>query len=69
VYGGGRRHDSVLMAILKAKARCHLAGDSLFRSCYEAGRDGFWLHRWLTNQGILNLVVDPTSTTSPKYLD
>jgi len=30
-------------------------------SCYEAGRDGFWLHRWLLEQGIENLVVDPSS--------
>jgi transposase len=52
---------AVLMAIAKAKARCHLAVDSLVRSCYEAGRDGFWLHRWLSGQGIANLVVDPAS--------
>ena len=30
-------------------------------SCYEAGRDGFWLHRCLTAHGLLNVVVDPTS--------
>lgn len=30
-------------------------------SCYEAGRDGFWLHRWLVAQGIRNLVVDSSS--------
>lgn len=30
-------------------------------SCYEAGRDGFWLHRWLVRQGIENLVVDSSS--------
>ncbi|MGF6696949.1 transposase [Paraburkholderia sp. MM5496-R1] len=30
-------------------------------SCYEAGRDGWWLHRWLTGQGIDNLVVDAAS--------
>jgi transposase len=52
---------AVLMAIARAKARCHLAADALVRSCYEAGRDGFWLHRWLTDQGIVNLVVDPAS--------
>jgi transposase len=52
---------AVLMAIAKAKARCHLGVDSLVRSCYEAGRDGFWLHRWLSGQGIANLVVDPAS--------
>jgi transposase len=52
---------SVLTAIAKAKARCHLATDAPVRSCYEAGRDGFWLHRWLSGQGIANLVVDPAS--------
>ena len=30
-------------------------------SCYEAGRDGFWLHRYLHSQGIANLVVDSAS--------
>jgi len=30
-------------------------------SCYEAGRDGFWLHRYLTSRGIANVVVDPAS--------
>lgn len=30
-------------------------------SCYEAGRDGWWLHRWLRAQGIDNLVVDSAS--------
>src|SRR5437763_14004170 len=23
-------------------------------SCYEAGYDGHWLHRWLTNHGVVN---------------
>src|SRR5438034_1133309 len=31
------------------------------RSCYEAGRDGFWLHRYLTSLGIANVVVDSSS--------
>ncbi|MGO8669523.1 MAG: hypothetical protein ACLQUW_15435 [Desulfobaccales bacterium] len=30
-------------------------------SCYEAGRDGFWLHRYLHNCGIENVVVDSAS--------
>jgi transposase len=30
-------------------------------SCYEAGRDGFWLHRWLLAQNVNNVVVDPAS--------
>ena len=30
-------------------------------SCYEAGRDGFWLHRWLLDHGVANVVVDSSS--------
>lgn len=38
------------------------APDSIcVKSCYEAGRDGFWLHRWLCKQGIENVVVDSSS--------
>jgi transposase len=32
-------------------------------SCYEAGYDGFWLHRRLLAAGIENLVIDPASLT------
>ena len=46
VDAGDKR--AVLDAIAKAKARCALVGDVVVRSCYEAGRDGFWLHRWLS---------------------
>ena len=30
-------------------------------SCYEAGYDGFWLHRQLEAHGIRNYVIDPAS--------
>jgi transposase len=30
-------------------------------TCYEAGRDGFWLHRFLVAQGAESQVVDPGS--------
>ena len=30
-------------------------------SCYEAGYDGFWLHRLLMAAGITNYVIDPSS--------
>jgi transposase len=30
-------------------------------SCYEAGYDGFWLHRLLEAHGICNCVIDPAS--------
>jgi transposase len=47
--------------IATAKQRFGLTGDAAVRSCYEAGRDGFWLHRWLEAAGIANLVVDSSS--------
>jgi transposase len=47
--------------IAKAKQRFHLAADAPVRSCYEAGRDGFWLDRHLNACGIDNRVVDSSS--------
>jgi transposase len=47
--------------IAKAKARFKLPTDAPVCTCYEAGRDGFWLHRALTNMGITNVVVDASS--------
>lgn len=44
-----------------AKERFGLPANAPVRSCYEAGRDGFWLHRYLLTQGIENLVVDSAS--------
>ena len=52
---------AVLDCIRKAKARCGLDADAKAHSCYEAGRDGWWLHRWLLEQGIDSIVVDSSS--------
>jgi len=35
-------------------------------SCYEAGYDGFWLDRWLSEQGVENRVLDPSSIEMPR---
>ena len=45
----------------KAKARFDLPQDAPVHTCYEAGRDGFWLHRALTKMGIDNVIVDASS--------
>jgi len=47
--------------IAAAKARFGLAFDAPVVSCYEAGRDGFWLHRALTARGLTSHVVDSAS--------
>src|SRR5690606_20945467 len=53
--------EAVDRQILKAKQSFGLREGAPVYSCYEAGRDGFWLHRALTDRGIDNLVVDPAS--------
>lgn len=47
--------------VVAAKERFRLAPTTPVQSCYEAGRDGFWLHRWLEATGIANVVVDSSS--------
>jgi transposase len=47
--------------IAKAKERFGLPADAPVCTCYEAGRDGFWLHRALTSRGLANVVVDSSS--------
>ena len=51
----------LLKQINMAKAKWGLVGDCRVLSCYEAGRDGFWLHRYLLSRGIENVVVDSSS--------
>ena len=36
-------------------------------SCYEAGRDGFWLHRRLLEHGVESHVVDAASVAVPQH--
>src|SRR4029453_19283179 len=38
-----------------------LAAAAPVGSCYEAGRDGFWVHRLLERIGVRNVVVDSAS--------
>jgi transposase len=58
---GARNTQALLQEIGKAKKRFGLPDDARVHSCYEAGRDGFWLHRFLESQGIDNRVVDSSS--------
>jgi len=47
--------------IAAAKQRFGLDDAAPVRSCYEAGRDGFWIHRLLAAEAIANVVVDSSS--------
>lgn len=51
----------LLREIQKSKVKFGLKAKVKVYSCYEAGRDGFWIHRMLTKHGVDNVVVDPAS--------
>jgi len=48
-------------AVAKSKERFGMPASAPVVSCYEAGRDGFWLHRHLKSVGIQNEVIDAAS--------
>jgi transposase len=56
-----RDTKAVLREIERAKQRFGLPADTPVISCYEAGRDGFWLHRFLVGQAVQSIVVDSAS--------
>ncbi len=55
--------EAALRLIAKARQKAEKKAGSSVRivSCYEAGYDGFWLHRWLEGRGIENRVLDAAS--------
>jgi len=56
-----RDTDALMCEIRAARRRFGLPEDAPVISCYEAGRDGFWLHRYLEHRRVENLVVDSAS--------
>lgn len=70
-FGDGRQTRQISMPareqarfwkeVAKAKEKFGLPLETPVYSCYEAGRDGFWIHRMLAAGGGRNLVVDPAS--------
>ncbi len=61
-----RHTKSLLAEIARAKKKLGLRDDVRVVSCYEAGREGFWLHRFLEAQGVESLVVDSASIEVPQ---
>jgi transposase len=58
--------DEIERELKAAKGRFDLEPDCRVMSCYEAGRDGFWVHRHLTDLGVESLVVDAASIEIPR---
>jgi transposase len=51
----------VAEVVTQARARFGLPATARVETCYEAGRDGFWIHRALLSLGYHNRVVDSAS--------
>src|SRR6476660_5853685 len=57
IEGGNLASLSALLA--RARARAELLGKPVrIVSCYEAGLEGHWLHRWLSDMNVTNYEVD-----------
>ncbi len=52
---------AVERVLREGRVRGGLPASARVVSCYEAGRDGFWIHRALTARGVRNRVVDSAS--------
>jgi transposase len=59
--GGDHAGLLALIESIGARAAAKLGSASKVVSCYEAGYDGFWLHRLLAAAGITSFVFDPAS--------
>ncbi|HEY2758233.1 MAG TPA: IS110 family transposase [Pseudolabrys sp.] len=61
VEGGDHAELLALIQRVQARVADRLGTAPKVVSCYEAGYDGFWLHRLLMAAGITNFVFDPAS--------
>jgi transposase len=56
-----RDREALKAEVEAAKRRFDLSSDIPVIRCYEAGRDGFWLHRFLESLGVRNVIVESCS--------
>jgi transposase len=61
VDGGDTGSVSALLRRKRLEAEKRCGRPVRIVSCYEAGYDGFWLHRWLGEQEVINHVLDAAS--------
>jgi transposase len=61
IEGGDVEGLLALIARKREQAQARLGRPIRVVSCFEAGYDGFWLHRWLCAHGIENRVLDAAS--------
>ena len=61
IDGGDTAGLLALISSLRDRVARQLDAAIAVVCCFEAGRDGFWLHRLLTAHGVANHVLEPTS--------
>ena len=59
IEAGDLKHLEI--EVSKAQKMSGLSQDCLHYSCYEAGRDGFWIHRYLQSRQTESFIVDASS--------
>jgi len=65
VAAGDRK--ALCQEIDSARQKLALPTDAPVESCFETGRDGFWVDRLLAKLGVNNLVVDAASIEAPRH--
>jgi len=61
-----RNSEALMREVSEARRKLGLPADAAVVSCYEAGRDGFWVDRMLKKLGFENVVMDPASIEVPR---
>ena len=56
-----RDRQRLLEEVALAKSKLKLPEDARVVCCFEAGRDGHWIHRWLESEGFEVLEIDSSS--------
>jgi len=61
-----RDRQRCLEEVSLAKVKLNLPADAPVVCCFEAGRDGHWIHRWLESEGFEVLEIDSSSIETPR---
>ena len=61
-----RNRVQLLEEVSRAKSKLGLAEEVRVVCCFEAGRDGHWLYRWLVSAGFEALEIDSSSIEKPQ---
>ncbi len=58
--------DEVVAWVATIRRRLQVPAEARVVACYEAGRDGFWVHRAFEARGVCTLVIDAASIEVPR---